>query len=273
MTTAARPTTRNDAHWYYADGSPCYELPKKDGSGMKVPTLADAKKLGLVPSVTTILKTLHKPELQNWIIEQAVLAVLTSPRKDGEAEDAYVQRILHVEEVQNQERDVAADMGKRVHAAMEDAFAGRPVAPDLQPWTTPAVAKLLTYGPCVAFERTVGGDGYAGRIDLIQQSTPDLFWIWDYKVTGKLPEKGAWKEHVLQGAAYAGAWSRWLCGRQQFFSVSSNTQIRTGNIYLSRTEPGTFVICEHDPWRTAAETFYHLVAVWQWMNNYRPGNQ
>src|SRR5436190_23373532 len=46
-------------------------------------TLRDARKLGLLPSVTNILGVITKPELTAWLQEQAVLAALTLPRLEG----------------------------------------------------------------------------------------------------------------------------------------------------------------------------------------------
>ena len=41
-------------HWYSKEGKPVHTQIKKDG-GERNTTLADAKKLGLYPSVTTIM--------------------------------------------------------------------------------------------------------------------------------------------------------------------------------------------------------------------------
>jgi len=46
-------------------------------------TLRDARKLGLLPSVTNILNVIAKPELTAWLQEQAVMAALTLPRNAG----------------------------------------------------------------------------------------------------------------------------------------------------------------------------------------------
>lgn len=265
MTTIARPTSRQDSHWYKKDGTPCYELPKKDGTGMKVPTLADAKKLDLLPSVTTILKTLNKPELINWIVEQAVLAVLTSPRKPGEPDDQFVHRILHVEEVQNQERDAAAQRGTDLHNALQDYFEGKPVAPDLKDWITPAATKLAEYGATVCCERPIAGVGYAGRIDYICSPKDKHFWVWDFKTTKKLPERGAWKEHVIQLAAYSRAYFDLLSTAMDI----PGGQIRCANIYISTVDPGKFVVWEHEPWFDAFRAFEHLLEVWYWLNNWQ----
>lgn len=267
MTTVARPTTRKDSHWYYSDGRPCYELPKKDGSGMKTPTLADARKLLLLPSVTTILKILNKPELQNWIVEQAVLAVITTPRKEGEGDDAYIQRVLHVEEVQNQERDLARDKGIAIHDACEDYFQGRDVPAEMRPWVMPAVEAVSRYGELVATESILVGSGYAGRTDLILMGQ-ECWWLFDYKGTKRLPPKGAWREHVLQLAAYAAAYSAQLAALK---GDNVGRVIKTANVYISTAEEGKFQIWEHDPnWKLAHEAFMHLVSYWQFENTYAP---
>lgn len=270
MTTIAKVRNTDSSHWYFRDGKPCFELEKKDGSGMKTPTLADARKLSLLPSVTTILKLLAKPELQAWIVEQAVLSVLTTPRKiDGntgrlETDDVFVQRVLHDEKIQDQEAQAARDKGIEIHAAMEDYFQGREISPELRPWIEPAAKALSAYGELVATEKILVGPGYAGKTDLIMIQ-PEVWWIFDFKTAKKLPEKGAWREHVLQCAAYAKAYSLLLDN-----NTPVHAPVRTGNVYISTTEQGKFVIAEHEPWGAAAAAFDHLVALWQWQNNYVP---
>lgn len=271
MTTIARPTSRTDAHWYFHDGKPCYELPKKDGSGMKVPTLADARKLLLVPSVTTILKILNKPELINWIVEQAVLAVLTTPRQPLESDDGYVQRVLHDEKIQDQERDAAAKKGRAIHGAMQDYMYGRPIEEtELKDWIAPATRSLAAYGRPVAMEISVGGPGFAGTLDLVTLMEPETYWLWDYKSTKKIPEKGAWNEHILQLAAYARAWLNVLQTGDHPWPFSSKTVIKTANLYISTTDPGKFAIMGHDDWREAWQVFEGLLKTWQWLNKYNP---
>src|SRR6185369_4131065 len=75
-------------HWYKApSGEPFYSI------GDRGVTLRDARKIGAVPSVTTVLQVIDKPALTNWLIEQAVLGALTLPKIDGEADAAYIARI------------------------------------------------------------------------------------------------------------------------------------------------------------------------------------
>lgn len=265
MTTAANVKKSDGSHWYYTDGRPCYELPKKDGSGMKVPTLADARKLNLLPGVTTILKILHKEALVSWMIEQAVLAVITTPRIPGEADDAFIHRVLNTERVQDEESQKARDRGTEIHAAMESLFLGQSIAGDIAPWIEPAAKAIMDGGKTEGVETIMVGEGYAGKVDLIQD-LGDRWCIWDFKSAKKLPDpkKGAWSEHRLQLSAYARAWHI----RQK----AAGKKIVTANAYISTVEPGKFVICNHgEEWPV---TFHHgfepLVKHWQWATDYHP---
>lgn len=270
MTTNARVFTADSAHWYYTDGRPCYELEKKDGKGMKAPTLADARKLQLLPSVTNILRVLDKPALNDWKVEQGVLAVLTTPRLPGETDDAFVHRVLHVDRVQDQEMTTARDKGTAIHDALESYFFGTEYDPALKPWIEPAAKAIAARGERIGCETILVGEGYAGRLDLIQEAK-DCWWIVDWKTTKKLPDpkKGAWTEHRIQLSAYAAAWIRKLAHNGEYDRTKST---RTSNIYISTVDQGAFVICDHEPeWqRTFASAFIPLLAYWQWLNEYRP---
>lgn len=260
MTTVARIHSSKDASWYTTKGEPLYEILKADGKGMRAPTLADAKKRGdLVPRVSTILRQLAKPELQDWLIEQAVLAVMTSKQNPGEELDAFIHRILQVERVQDQESATARDRGTDIHAALEAMMSGRgdetPV--ELLPWIEPAAKAVSACGEYVTSEKILVGNGYAGRADLIQHA-PDAWIITDYKTTRKLPEKKAYVEAQLQLAAYAKAWP-------------VEGAIRVQNVYISTIEPGKFVIHETQNWQRHFDRgFQPLLTLWQHLNDYAP---
>lgn len=257
MTTTARTFTEGSSHWYYTDGRPCYELPKADGKGMKSPTLADARKLGLVPSVTTILQTLAKPALQSWLIEQAVLAVLTSPRQPGEPDDAFVKRILQVERVQDQEAAKARDVGTQIHDAIEKAFSGQEWDKSLDAFVAPVLAWQQATGQVVWTEKILVGNGYAGRADALLQGKGMM--LVDFKTTSKLPEKDSWLEHKLQTAAYASSIGQ------------TDGPVITGNVYISTKEPGQFRVFTQDDWTTTYQKgFLPLLQFWQWSNRYTP---
>jgi hypothetical protein len=261
--TAARTYSENNTRWYYKDGTPCYELPKADGKGIKVPTLADARKHNLLPSVTSILKVLDKPALNDWRAEQAALAVLTSPRLPGEQIDAFVQRVLHAERVQDQESQIAKERGTEIHEAMELLASGMKAPLNLSPWVLPAWDAVSAYGKTYETESILVGDGYAGRTDLIQDSIDKTGTIilWDFKSTKKLPKSEPWPEHQLQLSAYAMALLGKLIG----------AFIMCKNCYISTVDCGAFVILDVPNWaETYKEGFVPLVRHWQWSTGYTP---
>jgi hypothetical protein len=261
--TAARVQSSDSAHWYQKDGTPAYEVPSADGKRMVKTTLAHARKLNLLPSVTTILGELAKPQLTSWLIEQAVLAAVTTPRKDGETTDAFIHRVLQVEKQQDAERDAAANFGTTVHNELESALkAGlRAIAPGSDERVRLCVDSILALpllqGRVVATEQCVVGPGYAGRMDCAIEHENGIV-ICDFKTTKNLPEESYW-EHKMQLAGYANA-----------FGNTGDKRVTTANIYISTREPGLVKVCKNEEWTKAFEAFFHVVKYWQLAKNYTP---
>lgn len=259
MSTVANVKKSDSSHWYAQDGTPMYTVIAKSTGQPRATTLADARKLNLLPSVTTILRILYKQALVDWLIEQACLAVLTTPRPADEPLDAFVERVLHTERVQDQESQKARDRGIEMHAAMEAYFQGRTIAPEIEPWVAPAIKAILPYGELIATEKILVGDGYAGKTDLILKGK-DCFWIFDHKTGRKLPLRSAWPEAKLQLAAYAKVWEDKI-----------GQPVRVANCYISTTEMGQFVILETADWHSEFENgFRPLTKIWQHLNAYLP---
>lgn len=259
MTTAARVFTEGTAHWYYGDGRPCYELPKKDG-GTKTPTLADARKLNLLPSVGRIINLLDKPALNDWKVEQACLAILTSTQRDGEALDDFVHRILHEERVQDQESRKARDTGSQIHEALQAALSGREWDKSLSAFIELVLAWQQAAGKVLWTEKIVVGQGYAGRADVLLDLTSGGLLLADFKTCSRLPERDSWLEHKLQTAAYA------MC-----ILRPAPPNVATGNVYISTKEPGKFAVFTQADWmQTYSNGFLKLLDFWTWANNFDP---
>lgn len=109
-------------HWYAPDGSPAYTVRGKNGKERNT-TLRDARELGLVPSVTTIIKCAAAPGLEAWKQQQVLHAALTLPRIEGEPEKDYLERIMR--DSQEQARK-AAERGTEIHAAIQEYFSDKP---------------------------------------------------------------------------------------------------------------------------------------------------
>lgn len=249
-------------HWYTKDGQPCHEQPKKAGGGMRATTLADARKLNLLPSVTTILDdVIRKPALEAWKARQAVMAVVTAPDVPGESLDDKITRVLDTENQAGEEAKQARDLGTEIHDALEKALNGQPYNPEMEPYVKPVSNEFLLHPYIFKTEFTIVGDGYAGRCDLAAFAEEQVT-LWDFKTTKKLPTQ-AYTEHRLQLAAYAEAYYATL--------DTMPIKLETGNIYISTTEPGKFTICMHEGWVEAFDNgFEPILKYWQWMKQYKP---
>ncbi len=255
--TAARPTQESSAHFYSRDRLPFYQVPYADASkGMRAPTLADARKVAAIPSVTTYLQILDKPALNTWKVEQGVNAVMTSPRGVEEELDAFIHRVIQIERVHEQESEIARDKGNEIHAAMEALFRNEPES-EWTPFARPAfehVWKTVGFVRDLHLEIILTSERHAGKVDFIAE-TPEGNWIIDWKSTGKLPTKESYPEHRLQLAAYAKSWSELGHG-----------VIRTANCYISTKEEGKFAFFENPPWQEDWPAFEAVMKIWSWMH-------
>ena len=104
-------------HWYTKEGTPAYTTIGKTGE--RPTTLRDARKLGLLPSVTTIIGQLSKAGLNTWLQQQVLLAALTLPRLPDEPEADWLARVMQDSKAQGRD---AADRGTAIHAVIQSYF-------------------------------------------------------------------------------------------------------------------------------------------------------
>lgn len=165
-------TPSQSAHWYICTKSgafrPCHEVPRKDGSGMRATTLADARKMGLLYSVTKVCDVVRKPALETWKLEMGILAALTLPRRDGEAMDEFAYRVV---EDMDQQSEKAKSFGSLLHKQVELDLVGKLHFPD---WTCEKHLGLVRdwlkeHCEQVHASEIIVGDpalGVAGKLDL-----------------------------------------------------------------------------------------------------------
>lgn len=259
-----RTYSESSSRWYFPNGDPCFELPKKDGKGMKSPTLADARKLLLLPSVTTILKVLDKPALNDWKARQVAYAIMTTPQNKGETIDQFFDRVLLVERVHEQEAATARDIGTSIHDAIEKALGGKEYDQSLAAFVKPVVEWANATGKVLWTEKHLVGDGFAGRADMmLHNPSLNVRLLVDFKTTKSMPDKDSWTEHKLQTAAYASTPSE-----------SKGDRLVTCNVYISTKEPGNIaVFTQHDWADTYVNGFEPLLRYWMWANQYWPGKE
>ena len=218
-------------HWYTKTGDPAYTVKNKDGH-QRPTTLRDARKLGLVPSVTTIIKCAASPGLEAWKLQQMMLAALTLPRAPEESEESFISRI---QADSKEQAKMAAERGSEVHAALESFFETRHVHSrhsDIVLRTEESVVKH--FGDlewCV--EKSFGHSmGFGGKVDLHSRDGQGV--VADFKTkeftTENMDKVQGYDEHLMQLAAYR---------------IGLNLpEARCANIFVSVTEPGLVVIRE-----------------------------
>jgi hypothetical protein len=256
--TAANVRGHDSSRFYTRAGEAVFEIAKKRGFGMKKPNVVDARELGLLPSTTTILKAMAKPGLDAWLKEQACLAVLTTPRKEGEGLDDFVRRVLYEEQVDKEEAAAAADRGTAIHGAIEDAIQGKDVHADWQPYVSAVFPIIETLGKVIFSEKVVVGDGYAGRCDLGTENDNSVI-VTDFKTTSSMPKEEAYKEHRMQAASYA-----------MTLGNTGNKRVLTAVLYISTRTVGETKLFIHDNWEGDYNAFRHLLRLWSYINNYDP---
>jgi len=250
-------------HWYDRDGKAVFEVPKAKGGGMRATTIADARKLGLYPSVTTVLSVLAKPQLVDWQLGQVAGKAYGNPPQDGESQEDYARRIISASQEQVGE---AADLGTQIHAALEAHFKGEPVPDGYDAYVYPVSCLIEKEG--IKFRehelRLVNtNDGYAGTTDAVFTDSIGFNGILDFKSRKtKLGQPCTpWETEPMQIAAYCVA---------KFGSIKYNT---TGaNVYISTTEPGRVEIVTYSATQLEESwsAFQAALKLWQYLKGYKP---
>ena len=173
---------------------------------MVKPDIRHAKKLGLYPGTTTIIREAAKPGLERWKQTQAILSALTLPRLDGESLDSFAERALRDS---GEQAKKAAEKGTNIHASIQAHYEGLEYPDEHKVFvanTAIAIEKKYGVSSFCAEESFASNLGYGGKIDLY---TDEL--VIDVKSKEfseeQLADKKfrlAWDEHAQQLAAYRG---------------------------------------------------------------------
>ena len=247
---------KEGGHWYDVEGEARHTILSAKGEPRQT-TLRDAKKFGWFPSVTTVMKVLAAPELDRWKQQQVLMASLTLPRNEGETDEVYCARIL---EDAFKQVDDAADLGTRIHQALENHFQGIPYASDMEQYVAPVKKWVADNGiKFLKHELRLVNPilGYAGTTDALIEKDGVLH-VLDYKSRKTKPDMKItpWNKEPMQIAAYAAI-----------------AEARRGvNLYISTTEPGRI----GEAWYDEAtidrefEAFKSVCKLWQHINKYTP---
>lgn len=191
--------TSEAGHWYDKDGNPAYTIIGKNKVERNT-TLRDAKKLGLVPSVTTIIACANAPALVEWKINQAILSALTATRIDEESETNFVSRIKFDAKEQAIK---AAERGTLIHSYVQSWFEGEEVEKDSDAYpfclsANEVIFKEIGNQDWIC-EKSFATGKYGGKADMHTNQ-----YLIDIK-TKKWDDSdklGIWESHLMQLAAY-----------------------------------------------------------------------
>ena len=254
------------SHWYTAEGKSVHKVPAASGQGYRNTTIADARKMGLVPSPTSIIGIMGKPGLERWAKEQVGIACYHNQPVDGEDEKAYAKRGMNLA---YQQTAKAAEFGKEFHSRLENVLNGEPMEEEWKIHFTPILEwkaeKSLQF---IEREKIVLNlkEGYAGTMDVAARGGAGEKMVVDWKTRKTHPSYPItpYDTQILQIAAYAAAY--WGEGPVR------NGEVYGVNFFISSTEAGRFKIVGYAPEaiRVAYEMYLHVCALWRWLKDYDP---
>jgi hypothetical protein len=248
-------------HWYRQDGGPQYTVKAKDGSDRST-TLRDARKMDLVPSVTTIMKVAAKPGLEQWKLEQMLLSAMTLPMRPDEPEKAYIARIVADSKETGKQ---AAEKGTRIHESIESWFGGKKDVEhkEIALAFEEAVFNHFKTHPMQSWltERSFASSlGFGGKVDLYTEADQyaPVGIVLDAKTKDFGPDDkvDAYDENLLQLAAY----------RHGLHLPHA----RCANVFCSRTHPGLVKVVEwsEEELTKGWEMFQCLLRYWKLKNSF-----
>lgn len=236
-------------HYYRLDGTPFYTIVGKNGKERPT-TLRDARKLGLVPSVTGIIRLLSAPGLEQWKANELLMAALTAPPCVG-PESAW---IAEIKKTAGERAAQAAELGTKIHAGVERAIRDCYYEDSTVEYVVPAIKAIEdAFGRREWFvERSFATPlGYGGKLDL---HCDDL--ILDIKSKDFEPghKELHYDEHCMQLAAY-----------RQGLMPRNPSEIKCGNVFVSRTHPGLVHVhvWDEDEIQRGTAMFNHCLALWK----------
>lgn len=251
------------SHWYLPDGTPFYDVPNKSKPGeMRPVTLRDARTVGAVPSVTTILKCAEKPGLRRYLDRMIFEATYTTPRLPDETDDQHFARCL---EWADEHSRIARERGTEIHAAIEETLSSSRCPVDLYVYANAAMEAMRSAGinwSATHAERSFAHpSGFGGKVDLHGD------FVIDFKT------KAAWTDaDVKRGLAYDEHCMQLAAYREGLKLPKSSRLI---NIFISTDEPGKYHVHEwsQEDAETGWQKFQLLLSYWKLANKYDPTHQ
>ena len=245
--------TSESGHWYTQEGEPMYTIVGANGKERNT-TLADARKLGLVPSVTGIIGVSAKPGLEEWKIKEGIKSAMVLNIESDETIDEYVRRCREQSKLVGQK---SAERGREIHYEIEEGFASGKESDSylaILDW-------LDTHYPFetwIAEDSFCAKEGYGGKIDLYSESGIFIDFKTKDDLRGKDPKRLVFDEHGMQLSAYVQG-----CGFDKAERIS---------IFVDR-EDTSLIAChvwDEETHSKHKDMFNALLTYWKLTKNYDP---
>ena len=237
------------------DGKAAHSQPTKTKGAKptRPTTIADAKRIGLLPSVSAYTRMLAAPYLERYKMLEVAKACYNCPPAGGENYDDYARHII---EKSGKDGSGAAEVGTAVHAALDLFFTDREAyngCADIQcqdgnvvpadSFVLPAMARINGMGLEVKSTESIlvnAAYGYAGTTDMIF-SKGEKCGILDFKTKRTKQDEPviSGDTHCMQIAAYHAAY--WGADDGEPIGVNAVGY----NVYISTTEIGRVNVVEY----------------------------
>lgn len=261
------------SHFYERNSAgeviPHHFVPMTSRPGESRPTrIADARKAGWYPSVTTIQGLLDKPALTDWKVQEHLKTAYRAYKGCGLAVLNADDFIAWCKRETQEALDKAPKDGTDFHDSMQAAYSAGAIENDAHRAMASTVMSDIEahtgivsedFEPELSFVNLLG---FAGKVDLHTAACAEG-WVIDYKTksdaTKWKPGRMAYPEHVMQLAAYR---------------VGLNLpNARCANVFVC-LENGEVDFHEHtqDSLDTEWASFTDLLRIWLRRAQYIPGS-
>jgi len=248
--------TSEKGHWYTLEGKPLYTLVGKNGKERNT-NLRDARKLNLVPSVTTILDQAAKPGLVNWQINQGINAALTLPREEDETDEQFLYR---VRQDSKEQAEKAAEQGTIIHADINMGFAGKKESKTFS-CVDKIVNGLFPNQEWLSEQSYTSKEkGFGGAIDLHSKTGIVIDFKTKDNLKGVETKSLVFDNHGMQLSAYS-----------MLLKINPENLTRV-SIFIDRKNPEVIVsyVWERDSHKRHLQMFNALLTYWKCLKKYDP---
>lgn len=245
-----------------------YEIKGANGK-LRPTTLRDARKLNLVPSVTTVMSVQDKPALLNWLKNELLEACISNPFDPmHQTAEVWKRQVL---EQSRRKTQLAQDRGSAIHNELELMLSG-------QGWSDRETAKICY--PVLAFLKEHFPDakwvteksftnlehGFGGCVDL---HCPETNIVLDFKTKMKpadeIEKLAAYDDHHMQTAAYVVGLG--MPKESRRFNLFVGYELdKDGNLVYTGLK-----LTESLDFNREWDMFETLLKFWKLKHNYNPG--